>query len=691
MTIKLGNTEINAVSVTGPYGDDLTVVPDEPVEPWVRPSHWLDMPVINSGEQKCAFLIQIPSGESALSHFGLYATGPTVAHNIRGTSFTVDWGDGTTHNAYYHGSRFASNTPEERLVHDYSFEDLDPSTQFEDEGRFFRQAMVIFNAPLSGILGFEWRIPKSYGSSSVPCYYNVLEFDINLPSGISIGGNRYGYNTFHPRLQKARLNMPNVTNLHYYFNSNIKLRSVELVDTTLVTSADGLFKGCKSLDYVPDLNLPNLTVYTAFFSTSNIREYNNNINISSNASSFSSMFTSCPRLKTVHIDIPSSTTNTQGMFSHCRSLISVSGDFNTPNLTTARDMFYGSYSLINAPDVNLSSCTNAREMFRDCKKLNGHVKINAPNLNDAERMYYNCGSIDRVTIEDLSSPSASNFNSLFHNCQSLRVVDVVNPNIPCSYSPSMFNGCADLQSVGSINFSGCSNLTSLFNSCTKLKKLGTLHTPTVTTFNNMFAYCYELTKSTVSDITAQGTGNVSCDSMFLSCFNLKEAPNLDYSRVSNFDQMFYNCSKMSGSIETLDFSNIARSTTTNSMASYRMFYNTRVSSINNMVLPVSGYFLDTFSNSNISTINNIVSNVGYNYSTMFNYSYYLEKAVISGVNIDIGYHSCELPSGACCDIIENLASGVVGKTLTMTSVPGAQILHPDTISIATSKGWTVTT
>ena len=112
MTIKLGNTEINAVSVVEPYGDDIVRFRDnDTITTWERPSHWIDMPVINSGEQKCAFLIQIPSGESTLSHFGLHATGPLAqAHNIRGTTFTVDWGDGYTETSVGSNYRDISHT-----------------------------------------------------------------------------------------------------------------------------------------------------------------------------------------------------------------------------------------------------------------------------------------------------------------------------------------------------------------------------------------------------------------------------------------------------------------------------------------------------------------------------------------------------------------------------------------------------
>jgi hypothetical protein len=682
MTFKVGNTEINTVSIIEPYGDDLTVIPDEPLEPWVRPSHWLNMPVIGSGSQKCAFLIAIVSGESRFNRFGFSAIGNVIPGSLKATDFTVDWGDGTTHICNELNSRHANTIPNEQPRHDYLFEDLDPATQFEDGGATYRQAMVIFDAPLSGISTFNWKVEKT----------NVLEFNINLPSGTySIGGNKHGYNEYYPRLEKARINAPAAADINYYFNNSPRLRSVEFGDFPNVTGAYGLFDECFALDYVPDIYLPSCNDYRGFFRSTNIREYNNNLNISNSASYFASMFAGCRNLKKVHIDMPAATNNIGGMFQSCGSLISVSGNFNTPNVTTASTVFSYCGKLVNIPDVNLSSATGTKEMFYYCRSLNGHIRVNAPSARDAERMFNYCTSIDRVTIEDLSASDAYNFNSMFAGCTSLRTVELENPNIPCNSLNSMFNGCSRLEYVGSINLSGNVSLNNFFDGCGNLRKVETLKTPTTTSFRFMFRYCGGLKESPVSDIAAQGTGNVDCDSMFHYAYRLKKIPDYDYSRVSNFDEMFFYCTDLTGPIENLDFSNIARSTTTNANAAYRTFTGSKISSINNMILPVSGYFNNTFTTSDIKNIYNIVNESGYNYSTMFNNAYYLDRAIISGVNISIGYQNCPLTSGVCSEIIENLASGVVGQTLSLTNAPGAQILHPDTISIATSKGWTVTT
>ena len=164
MTIKLGNTEINAVSVIEPYGDDLTTVADEPLEPWVRPSHWPDMPVINSGDHHCAFLVRIPSGtdgqQSPDNYFTLYTNGQCV-YQYRQYDFTVAWCDGDQTLINSTGC-LHSSPPFGSLEHEYNFADLDASTQFEENGVSYRIAVVEFESPVSGVESFDCRHIKNY-------------------------------------------------------------------------------------------------------------------------------------------------------------------------------------------------------------------------------------------------------------------------------------------------------------------------------------------------------------------------------------------------------------------------------------------------------------------------------------------------------------------------------------------------
>ena len=119
MSIKLGGTEINAIAVSTPYGDDIRVIPDEAPSTWTRPSYWLDMPTIASGEHKCAFLMAVSSGHSLDNTVQITSYGIKIGSNYN-TDFTLNWGDGTTFSHSEYHSQYAL-PPEATQAHDFDF------------------------------------------------------------------------------------------------------------------------------------------------------------------------------------------------------------------------------------------------------------------------------------------------------------------------------------------------------------------------------------------------------------------------------------------------------------------------------------------------------------------------------------------------------------------------------------------
>ena len=691
MTIKLGSsTEINTVAIIEPYGDDLKVVPDESSGPWVRPSHWLDMPVINSGEQKCAFLFAVPSGETMNNYFKIYAQGINQG-NVH-TDFTIDWGDGNTHVCNSYHSIYASE-PDEFPEHIYDFNDLDPNTQFEDGGAIYRQALIQFDAPLSGIQIFQWKYTHSYPGSYRDQENYTLDYHINLPSGTSSDGNIYG-SLKMPLLERVKFNMPKITNMANYFHSCYRLRSVDIGPFDNLTECRGLFAYCRSLDYVPYIDTSNAVYLDAALLDTGITEYDNDWDIS-NGVRIDSLLNSCRNLKSVNIDISSNTTRLYNVFSNCHNLERITGNWDTSNVTNFQQMCYNSKNLVYVPkEINFLSATSLRWSFQHCQKLRNHFVIDAPLLNDGEYAFSACRSIKKITIKDLSNPNAYNYRYMFNSCDNLRTVNIINPNITSSYQglAGFFGGCYNLEYVPTINTSGVNNLSVMFNGCTKLKKVENMpNTSSVTNFDSMFYDCVNLEKSPVLDITANGVGDVNTRRMFINCNSLKEFPDFDYSRVYYAPEMFSSCKNATG-ILNLDLRNMTLENGANSYTTNNMFTScSNLRKVGQLIMPVSGYFSNMFNYSGLQSMPYVDASQGYNYNSMFNYTYFLNEGALSGVDVSIGYYRSALPSGAVTRVIEGLASGVVGQTLNMTEVPGAQILHPDTISIATSKGWTVTT
>jgi len=682
--IKVGNNSIGKISVIEPYDDSIGYQENQPT-PWVRPSHWLDMPVINSGDHKAAFLYAIPSGEAdPRNYVNFFVRGIDVG-NVS-THFTIDWGDSTTYSFSELHSRYGSPDgcyPD----HEYNFSDLPESSQFEEDGVLYRQALIQIDGTASGIEQLTYGSIKNIGGV-FKAAHQVQEFNINLPSGTS-GGNIYGYNVRKQMLEKARFYSPRTSNMAYYFNNCPKLRSVEFGPFNNLTDVRGLFEECSSLDYVPDIDLSNCTVAHSLFRKTNIEHYRNELTFSS-VPDLNTMFNSCPRLKSVHIDVPSSVTSITSMFQGCSNLTYVSGDFTSANLTATPYAFQGCTNLIYSPEINLSGVTNTTQMYYQCFLLKNHPSLYMPNCTNAESMFNSCSSLEEVHIKDISNTNASTFAYMFLSLNNLKRVTFDNNVIGANLLRGMFQNCRSLKTFPSVSVSG-TFMPNMFDGCYELREAGDMETPFVTDFSAAFQYCGRLKSSPITDFTAEGTGNVKAAYMFRNCIELSDVPNLDFSRIYSAREMFAYCLKLSLDLGTVDLSNNNRTITTDGNVYYYTFGSSDIRSIDNLIIPQNADLNQTFYNSNLVTFSAQPASGMNNTSTLFNYCYDLVSGYIPGIDKSIGYERCLLSSGSATEIIDNLASGVTGQTLNFTNSPGAQLLHSDTVAIATSKGWTVTT
>jgi len=682
--IKVGNNSIGKISVIEPYDDPIGY--QEPATtPWVRPSHWLDMPTINSGDHKAAFLYAIPSGEGDLRNYVNFLVRGIDPPGDINTHFTIDWGDSTTYSFSERHSRYF--TPGGCTAeHEYNFSDLPESSQFEEDGVIYRQALIQIDGSESGIEKLTYGSVKNVGGATKGLH-QVQEFNINLPSGTT-GGNIYGYNNRKHMLEKARFYSARTSNMAYYFNNCPRLRSVEFGPFNNLTDVRGLFEECFSLDYVPDIDLSNCTVAYSLFRSTNIEHYRNELTFGS-TTDLQTMFNNCKRLKTVHIDLPSTVTNITSMFQGCRNLIDVSGDFTTANLTAFSSAFSHCNNLVYSPEINLSGVTSAYQAFYNCHSLRNHPALYMPNCTNAESMFSYCYSLEEVHVKDISNTNATTFNYMFNAQDNLKKITFENNVIGANSLYAMFNGCRSLKTFPAVSISG-TNMSAMFQNCTELREVGLMETPFVNNFSIAFQSCSRLKSSPISDFTANGASNVKTDYMFRYCYDLSGVLNLDLSGVYRAREMFAGCSNLSLNIGTLDLSSNNRSLTTDGNVFYNTFASTDIRSIDNLILSPSADFNSTFSNSNLVRFSAQPASGMNNTSTMFNYCYDLVSGYIPGIDTSIGYQRCFLSSGSATEIIENLASGVTGQTLNFTDSPGAQLLHSDTLAIATSKGWTVT-
>jgi len=686
MSIKLGNAEVNAISIIEPYGSDITSVYPDTTSEWSRPSYWPEMPVINSGEHKANFLIRIASGingpESLTNYFKFTAYSQQI-HPYRHYDFDIDWGDGQSERINHRAGLYDGSGT---YTHDYDFNDLSPDTQFTENGIGYRIALVQIESPLSGINDFNWRYVKNYPGGNVQYQGvdNCLEFDIHLPSAVSVGVNYQGSYLAFPSLEKAKLYAPKVQYLDSYFQSTSRLKSLELGEFDNLVSIDGMFAG-SALESLPEIDMSNVTTASqAFSNMHNITEYNNNYDFSS-LTNAPYLFSGCKNLRKVHIDISSNVTSFLQAFAYCRNLVHVSGNWDTSNVTSFQDAF--SYcNLVYPPDLDFSSATSIHGIFEGCGNLRKAPVLNCPNVIDAESAFRYCRSIREIVIEDMSASNALNFNYMFQNCINLRRAIIKRP-ISASSFQFGFSGCSNLRKVSYIDLSGCSNAGSLFNSCNSLVYGPEMNTSTLTSFQSMFQGCNNLVSVPDYDITCGGIGNVNIGYMFKDS-SLQTIPNFDWSRVS-FAHEAFKCAA-SGDI-SLDLSNLNYNTSASASAAQYIFRGCKNLSFKDLTLSESGNYQNTFAYANLVSFPYVSASGGYNYSGMFNYTTELQKGALSGVDKSIGYYRTHLSSGAILDVFNGLASGVTAQTIDLRQAPSAYILHPDTIAIATSKGWTVTT
>lgn len=111
----------------------------------------------------------------------------------------------------------------------------------------------------------------------------------------------------------------------------------------------------------------------------------------------------------------------------------------------------------------------------------------------------------------------------------------------CVDMVDMFKDCKQLTVLPQIDTSSASSMEDMFWGCTNLTSIPLLNTVSVTNMSYMFASCKNLTT-----IPLLNTSNVKMmDGMFSGCINLKTIPQFDTSSVEFMKNMFNGCTSLS--------------------------------------------------------------------------------------------------------------------------------------------------
>ena len=689
--LKVGNSNIGRVSVIQP-SDVSTVAEQDGYEPWARPSEWLDMPAISESDDRSDVLLFVESGTSIAVSFLIRGT--YNYYNSHPAHSSIDWGDGS--------SELVSSTAiHTQAKHDYDYENLSADTEFIYQGRVCRQALIqmVHHSGLYFIdmKGNGWRSTdytdrNSYGNR-LDGGGNILEVQLASQNLNNVQYMFYYYNSGKPKhLHKCTILSPNpITGAGSLFHEANNLREVVFSSGLFsgCTSFSRMFYDCWELQSAPDLDTSSSTTMSEMFYNNyklrDVPSYD-----TSSVTNFQSMFQDCNSLKTAPELDYSNGENLSNLFYDCRSINSVPSGLDFSSATNINGIFTNCINLKYIPNDffdQMSGVTTSASMFTNCVDLNYIPKINLPNTQSLASAFQNCYSLK--SIEFGSFNNSIDFSTLAAGCYHLKNVSFEDPENtrPTSMS-SAFSYCGRLKDAPYLNTSGVTNFGSAFRWSSMLENVPVYDISSATTIASMFSDCGRLktfkgftNKHRVDQLENSSSAFFACyeletfpsglfednstcppisNNMFYRCYGLKSIPDINISGSINSTNIFNECRD----IKYFEGLTICPDTYLRNMF-YRCTYLNSVPAMN-----MSG----------VSDLTNWLYGCAYvRWSDAYN------------VETSHGYYGCHLGSGAITHIIGNLSSGVVGQTLDIRNNYGTAELHPDTIAIATSKGWTVTT
>ena len=297
--------------------------------------------------------------------------------------------------------------------------------------------------------------------------------------------------------------------MHRLFKQCKYLKAVPQLDTSSVThmgvSTDGMFCYCTSLTSVP------------LFDTSNV-------------TNFDAMFDGCSSLTSIPQFNTSKATSMYRFFEYCSSLTSIP-HLDTSNVTNMEDMFYGCSSLTDIPQLDTTKVTYMSGMFNGCKNLRTIPQFNTPNLKTVGSMFYECNSLETVPLFNTSN--VTSFDSMFCYCRSLTSI----PQFDTSKVTSMYNmfrSCTSLTSVPKLDATSLAGGTSIFDSWYSYDKFTTFGGFTNLKVNLDLSPCTALTKESLLNVFNEAADvTASPKKMTLGSTNLAKLTDADKAIATN--------------------------------------------------------------------------------------------------------------------------------------------------------------
>ena len=646
------------------------IVTDTTPETYTRPTEWLTMPNIVSGDS----VVYLLMGLTEISDNYL-------AVNCAG-NYTVDWGDGSIIN-------YTANTTASYTAY---WSGASPSTLTTDG---YRQTLI--------------KITPQSGQSLTSINLNVLNTNVK-------------HNTYNRNYFDIKLSAPNLTS--FTFVTSPLFQQFEWVGTNKITTFQNFFAPISSVKKIVSIDVSNantaLGVYQLFSGCGSLVEIPM-IYPATGCTNFNGMFSGCAKIKTIPLIDTSRATDMTNMFGSTTSLVTIPL-LNTSKVTTMSSMFQAS-GIMSLPLLDTSKVTDMSSMFNGTKRLPTIPSFNTPLLTNISQMFRDSnivsisyfdtskvttsgqypfyGATKLTTIPNLITSGITNFDIWFNGCTSLTTIPLIDTS-NATIMTSMFNGCTSLTTIPLLNTSKVLNMTSMFNGCTSLTTIPLIDTSKVTNMSSAFNNTTKLTtipqlnlSAVTTMVTAfQNSGivtlpplnTISCNSFywaFIFCYNLSTISTIDTRSATTMSYMFYNCTSLK-STPTFNTPLLTDSSymfqSCGKLRSVGLFDTSKVTTIANMFNGCAR--LEEIPAFNVVSATTV--------SSVFVSNFALTNSSISGLTRTHSYNSNNLSYPSIVTIFNNLGTAFGTQNINVALNPGSTSLTASDRLIATNKGWTVT-
>lgn len=188
----------------------------------------------------------------------------------------------------------------------------------------------------------------------------------------------------------------------FYYQENYWVKYLPLIDTSNVTSMDGMFVRCISLTSIPQLNTSNVTSMSSMFGGCTSLTYISQLD-TSNVEYMNEMFAGCSALTTIPQLDTSNVVDMSYMFQNFIQVGPMSLVDNYKDFQTGAALTY-------IPQLDTSKVKYMYEMFSGCASLTHIASIDMSSVEDTEYIFSYCNALVFALIKNIGKSSATTFD-----------------------------------------------------------------------------------------------------------------------------------------------------------------------------------------------------------------------------------------------------------------------------------------